>query len=258
MPLLTKARKLARILGCARYRRALRWGVAAAVEHERLLRTLNCKTVVDIGANRGQFALVAARCFPEARIIAFEPLPGPAEKFRRVFAGDRRVVLHQCALGAASGTAEMHVSGRDDSSSLLPITPLQSSMFPGTAECGRQTVQVQRLDEILTAADLEPPALLKLDVQGYELEALRGCGGLLRCFAHVYAECSFVEFYQGQALAEEVFGFLEGCGFDRPTPQNLEVSSAGAPIVGDFLFQRRTEEPAGGQVQSSSFLAARL
>jgi FkbM family methyltransferase len=192
--------------------------------------------VVDVGANRGQFALVARRCFPEAHIICFEPLAAPAQRFRRVFATQNNIRLHQCALGAENGSAEIHVSAQDDSSSLLPITELQSTTFPGTEECRREEVEVRRLDSVVEPGEIVGPALLKLDVQGYELQALKGCGDLLRCFRYVFAECSFLEFYQGQALGDEVSSFLRVQGFRLAIEHNLNCDSSGKPITGDFLF----------------------
>jgi hypothetical protein len=75
--LTAKARKLAGILAVPAWRRALlRHRVAAGVEHAGVLRNLGpVRTVVDIGANRGQFALAARQCFPAARIVSCEPLP---------------------------------------------------------------------------------------------------------------------------------------------------------------------------------------
>jgi hypothetical protein len=52
--------------------------------------------------------------------------------FRRVFARNARVTLHACAVGERAGMASMHVSARDDSSSLLPIGSEQTRIFPGT------------------------------------------------------------------------------------------------------------------------------
>jgi len=100
--------------------------VAAALEHRGGLQGLRCKVVVDIGANRGQFALAARQFYPEATIISFEPLPGPASIYLSIFQKDQKVRLHQAAIGTESGTSEIHVSRRDDSSSLLPISQLQT------------------------------------------------------------------------------------------------------------------------------------
>lgn len=215
----------------------LRHRVLAGAEHRQVLsRQLN--TVVDIGANRGQFSLAARRWAPAARVEAFEPLPGPADVFRRVFGGDGGVRLHPSAIGPVAETRAMHVSARDDSSSLLPISAAQTTMFPGTQEAGLASVSVAPLDAFLGADDIVAPALLKLDVQGYEFEALCGCEALLKSFDWVYCECSFVEFYTGQKLADEVVAWLGVRGFRLERTFN-PARDGERTVQADFLFRRR-------------------
>jgi FkbM family methyltransferase len=236
---LIKVGKLAAILKLPYYRtRMFRHRVAAGVEHVRVLSGLDCRTVVDIGANRGQFALVARQCQPQARVFSFEPLPAAAAKFRAVFAGDDRVTLHEAAIGPAPGNATIHISRRDDSSSLLLITSAQVALFPGTEEAATATVRVAPLRRFVSSEEIQPPVFLKLDVQGYELEALRGCEDLLDRFAYVYAECSFVELYAGQALADEVIAWLRERGFRLRGVHNMDYDRGGRAIQADFLFAR--------------------
>lgn len=237
---LAKARKLAGILAVPSWRAALRrHRVAAGVEHARVLRNLGpLRTVVDVGANRGQFALAARHIFPQARIVSLEPLAGPAALWRAVFAGDGRARLIDAAIGPEPGEAEIHVSARDDSSSLLPITARQNALFPGTAEAGTATIRVVRLADALPAADIEAPALLKLDVQGFELQALAGCEALLDRFAWVYVECSFVELYAGQAFADEVIAWLREHGMRLAGVYNMSYDRDGRALQADFLFGR--------------------
>lgn len=237
--ILEKSRKLAGIIRHTSYLRALRQRVAAGVEHERVLRRLACRTIVDVGANRGQFALVAQHCFPNARIISFEPLAKPAARFRSVFAGGPRVTLYEAAVGSQPGDATIHVSRRDDSSSLLPITATQNVLFPGTAEAGTAVIRVGPLREFISPTDIEPAALLKLDVQGYELQALSGCEDLLDRFAYVYVECSFVELYAGQALADEVIALLQEREFRLNGVYNMTYDHSGRAVQADFLFIRK-------------------
>ena len=225
-----------------RWLRALRQGVAPSLEHLRVLRLMSAETVVDIGANRGQFALALRHVLPQAAIVSFEPLPEPAAVFRRGVAGDTRVTLHACALGERAGTTSMHVSARDDSSSLLPIGSEQTRIFPGTAEVALAQIEMRRLEDVLQRADIAAPALLKLDVQGYELQALRGCETLLDAFAWVYCECSFVELYAGQALADEVIAWLRERRFGLLGAYNMAFDHAGRAVQADFLFGRRKQE----------------
>jgi len=215
--------------------------VAAAVEHTSVLTALDCRTVVDIGANRGQFALVARRCFPQAYITSFEPLPEPAAVFRRVFARDNATVLHEAAIGPAPEHGTMHVSAQDDSSSLLPISSLQGEIFPGTDEIATVNVRVAPLDTFLAEDNICDPALLKLDVQGFELSALRGCEPLLPSFDAVYCECSFVELYSGQKMAADVIDWLSAKGFRIKGIYNPSYDNVGKSVQADFLFRREGE-----------------
>jgi FkbM family methyltransferase len=236
--LLKRGKKLTGIFRSLRYIQGLRFGVAAAFEHELVLRQVKCRTIVDVGANRGQFALVARRCFPQATIFSFEPLSKPANRYRRVFAKDERVRLNEVALGPSAGKAAIYVSMRDDSSSLLPITALQNQTFPGTSEIGQETVRIGPLREFVRPEDIEPLALLKIDVQGYELETLKGCESLLDRFANIYVECSFVELYAGQASASEVIDFLHVRGFVLKGIYNITYDRSGLAVQADFFFGR--------------------
>ena len=237
---MNKLRKLAACLVRPAYWKGLAHGVAAGVEHEKVLKDLALRTIIDVGANKGQFALVARRLFPEARLVCFEPLTYAANRFRNVFAGDRLAVLEEMALGAEPGNATLHISARDDSSSLLPITDLQVRVFPGTAEKATGRVAIGRLSDVISDEELSPPALLKLDVQGYELRVLEGAGTRLDCFAFVYVECSFQEFYEGQPLASDVEAFLSDRGFSIAGKYNPTFDSSGHAAQADFLFLRKS------------------
>jgi FkbM family methyltransferase len=235
----TRIIKFSRIILDPLFASALIKGVAAGTEHRIVLERLDFDLIVDIGANRGQFALVARKCFPNASIHSFEPLKEPAVVFRRVFASDPRVTLHEIAIGPDDKDMLIHVSHADDSSSLLPIAPLQSALFPGTEEKEERIVTVRRLDAVLRREDIEQPALLKIDVQGFEEEVLEGCKTLLPCFSHIYVECSFMELYAGQTPAHEVVMFLDECGFVLAGIYNLYYSNDGLAVQGDFLFKRK-------------------
>jgi len=233
---LFKLFKLLKILQSSNYISALFKGVAASVEQADFLNTYTWKTIVDIGANRGQFSLAARQCQPDAKIFSFEPLLKPAETFRRVFSNDDKTILFPYAIGTEKKTSIIHLSSRDDSSSLLPITDTQKDLFPGTAECGVTEINVVPLDEILKLKDIKKSALLKLDVQGYELEALMGSESFLQQFDHIYVECSFIELYKGQALVHDIIDYLSENDFYMGGIYNLSYDKQGVAIQGDFLF----------------------
>ena len=136
----------------------------------------------------------------------------------------------------------IHVSERDDSSSILAIGILQSKLFPGTAEERTERIRVEPLNAILNETQIEAPAFLKLDVQGYELKALEGCKDLLSKFAYVYAECSFLELYEEQALAHKVIEWLRKQGFSLIGVYNMSYDERGRAIQADFLFLADVKE----------------
>ncbi|MHB8387382.1 FkbM family methyltransferase [Metallibacterium sp.] len=134
----------------------------------------------------------------------------------------------------------------DDSSSLLPIAAEQERIFPGTAEAAVAHIEMRRLEDVIKQEAIIAPALLKPDVQGYELQALRGCASLLDAFAWVYCECSFVELYAGQALADEVIAWLRARGFGLVGAYNMANDHDGRAVQADFLFGRTGRSPKPG------------
>ena len=235
-------RKLMRLLPSRGFRRGLRYSVAASVEHLALMKNIRLATLLDVGANIGQFSLLIRTLHPDIRIYAFEPLSRPAKRFATLFGGDARTTLHRCAIGSQSLVRTiMFVSEHDDSSSLLPVADEQVRFAAGSRTVGTEQVEVRRLDEILTAADVIKPALLKLDVQGYELPALRSCGLLLDVVDFIYVEVSFVTLYFGQALVDEIVQFLFAHGFSLTAVNNPVFDETGRCMQADFFFSHRPE-----------------
>lgn len=208
----------------------------AGAEHKAALNR-PLKTVVDIGANRGQFAL-AARIISGAKVLSFEPLPQAADIFKKIFADDPGVKLHEAAIGNCSGRKLIHLSARDDSSSLLEIGEAQCDSFPGTHEVGTLEVRVGTLDEFCGSEEIIRPAMLKLDVQGFELQALEGCKSLIGNFDYVYCECSFIELYKGQKLACEIIDYLRIDGFCLMGIYNPSYDCEGNCIQADLMFRK--------------------
>ena len=237
-----RARKLLALATDFFYLRAfLRGGVAPAIEHRAVLQGLPLDFVVDVGANRGQFSLMCRRLKPLARIVAFEPLAEPAQIYQAVFEDDAGVRLHRCALGTKRGEMAMHVSARDDASSLLAISKVQTDNFPGTGAVELRMVPIAPMPDFIPPSDMGLRNLLKIDVQGFELEVLKSAGPLLPWFRWVYVECSYVPLYEGQALADQVAAYLQEQGFRLSGRFNASYSRLdGAVLQADLLFESAT------------------
>jgi FkbM family methyltransferase len=217
-------------------RALFRHRVLAAVEHQPVLK-LNFNTIIDIGANKGQFSLASRYWAPKAKVISFEPLLEPSSIFFNLFKSDPNVLLHQVAIGQILEKKTMHLSAQMDSSSLLPMSASQVKLFPGTFEVGTVEIEVGRLCNYIDSSDIIVPALLKLDVQGYEIDCLEGCTELLDRFDYVYVECSFLELYVGQKLAGHVISFLENRNYSLSSINNIYYGDDGLAVQADFLFK---------------------
>jgi hypothetical protein len=100
--LVRRARKLLHLIADRRFRAGLRYRVAATIEHAGAFAGRDFASVVDVGANRGQFTLFATGLYPQARIFAFEPLPGPYAVLARIAASHERIQAFRAAIGPRS------------------------------------------------------------------------------------------------------------------------------------------------------------
>lgn len=233
-----KAIKLAAIMRRTRLRQALlHHRVAATTEHLAAIRSCAPAAVLDVGANKGQFSLAVRSLFPKAVIHAFEPLPGAADTFARVFADDPLVHLHRVAIGADRSRVPFYVTDREDSSSLLRPGEGQKLAF-GVVQASEIEVDVVPLGDVVDAAKLARPVLMKIDVQGAELEVLRGISDL-DAIDFIYVEVSFVELYEDQALFADVRQHLAARGFRLHQIFHKEHTKRFGATQADCLFVHR-------------------
>jgi FkbM family methyltransferase len=192
--------------------------------------------LLDVGANKGQFSIAFRRLRPNASIIAFEPLPEAADVYDNVFLGDEHVRLQRVALADREGSSQFHVADRTDSSSLLRLGTGQEKAF-GVRSDRTIDVPVDRLDERVDIASLARPILMKVDVQGGELDVFKGCQAL-EDIDFVYVELSFFELYEGQPLFREVMEYLINRNFVVGGIYNQVATPQFGPTQVDVLFKR--------------------
>jgi FkbM family methyltransferase len=205
-----------------------------AIEHMQALEKLQINTIIDVGANKGQFSVVARKLYPKAKIYAFEPLPDARRIYTLVVA--EPVKLFPMALGAKSETANFFVASRADSSSLLNPSAKQEAAY-GVNLASTSDVTVERLVDIMATTDLVAPVLLKIDVQGGELDVLRGAQSYLPLIDFLYVEASFVQLYDGQPLVDEVLKYLNQNKFQLRGIFNQSHTQAFGPTQVDLLAQ---------------------
>jgi len=168
-------------------------------------------TVVDIGVNHGQFLHLASRLWPGADIIGVEPNAALAEKANGIYAGNSRVRVEACAVGAEDGTIDLFVTANDQNSSIHKPTAAFHDDRSNDGVVRTDPVKLARLDGLLDGA--KGPMLLKIDVQGAELEVLQGAGDRLDDVTVIIIESPFEVSYDGAAGFDEIYRFLTARGF---------------------------------------------
>jgi FkbM family methyltransferase len=201
-----------------------------------LLRTFNPRVVYDIGANVGTWTLLCKALYPEAQIHAFEPLSMHAGKFRESTKELTGVHLHEIGLGSRSEKTKMRVTDFSDASSLLPLSKTGKQQWQ-LRQVAETPVQIERLDDWAAARGLPAPDIIKMDVQGFELEVLRGAEHCLAKARWVLLEASFKSFYEGQCLFDELVTFLASAGF-RIFAFGHGVALGNPAVQADVLFAR--------------------
>jgi FkbM family methyltransferase len=210
-------------------------GVMPAVEHIEAIRVLRPKTLIDVGANKGQFSLVARFMFPDIEVHAFEPLE--RERNRLLSVISEPIKAYHTALGETNGSAAFFITSRRDSSSLLRPGSAQATAY-GVRPSSTVTVQVARLDDVLNIDGLRKPILMKIDVQGGEAGVLAGAKAALSSIEAIYCEASFVSLYESQVLAHELVDLLAKEGFGLRGVFNQSMTREYGPTQADFLFKR--------------------
>lgn len=173
--------------------------------------------VVDVGAYKGDFFSFILGMRPGAQVYAFEPNPRRGRKLCKHFADVPGVHVYPLALGDSNGLSALHITEANTLSSFLSPTQTGARIHGARIqECGMAQVELCRLHDFAKEREqslLESVDLLKLDVQGYELQVLKGAGDLLHSTRIVVMEVGFEKIYKGQSLFSELDYYLSHNGF---------------------------------------------
>ncbi len=201
---------------------------------------LGIKTVLDVGANVGDFAKLAREVFPDAAIYSFEPLPDCFAQLRSSLPGDTNFFPIETGVGSRDETLDFFRSFHSPSSSFLKMEEFHKEAFPYTNE-GQAAeplkISVKTLDGLLSGKELEKNILVKIDVQGFEIQAIEGAEQILDAARIVILEMSFAHLYQGQPLFHDVYEnmYERGYRFRGSVAQMLHPET-GEIVQTDAIF----------------------
>jgi FkbM family methyltransferase len=181
-----------------------KWGprgaMAALVDARRA--GFHPRTVVDVGASNGQWSRECLHVFPDPQYLLIDPLEENRAPLDRFAQAHSRASFWMGVAGPEDGLIDLNAHG--DQSSVLSSTDFASAP---------RKVPMRSLDSFIEPLSLQGPVMLKADVQGFELEVLRGAKQLLAMTELLLLETSFVRLYDGCPLAHEVIAAVCAQGF---------------------------------------------
>lgn len=166
------------------------------------------RTILDVGAADGTPDLY--RAFPDAFVVAFEPLAEQAQDLRETLSSRSHEIV-----GVAVGDSEGNVTLEVDTNN-----PLKSSFHSRTAltissaACEPRTVPVQPLDNLVLGSRWEPPYVLKVDTEGHDLNVLQGAAHTLTQTVVLYCEITVGHRFNDSYAFSDLAGFLIAQGFE--------------------------------------------
>jgi FkbM family methyltransferase len=205
-----------------------------------MLATRDVDVVLDIGAAVGMYGKWIRHAGYKGPIHSFEPMSTPFKKLQKTAAGDPLWDVRQMAMGAEVGSAEINIAGNSDSSSMLPMEERHAQAAPESVYIGTETVQVGTIDSMWDelVGDAKKP-FVKLDVQGFEREALKGATEHLPQIYGIQLELSLVPLYEGGPLWEEMIEFVKAQGFEfGGIEQGYTDPATGEMLQADGIFLR--------------------
>jgi FkbM family methyltransferase len=206
-------------------------------------------TIFDVGTHVGDTTKEYLEHFPSAKVFGFEadkPNFAAAERFLKqstrpklLRSAPPRYKLFNVAIGERDATATFHQSIRSAAHSLLPIGA-NDYMGEDVHEVGTSTVQMRSLDSVASDHGLSSIDILKMDIQGGELGALKGAADLLsrRAIKLIALEVLFTPLYHGQPQFWDIGRFLDNFGYSffRIYDQQHHARNHNTVCFADVIF----------------------
>lgn len=200
------------------------------------------KWILDIGANVGDVAVAALNSYKESKVICFEPvnMTYDALKDRLSPFGDR-VQLHRVALSDTTGIGEINITTFHGANSIAPQASFHKECNPHVQEVGKEHIELVRLDDYCVSFPCERIDVMKIDVEGHELDVLKG--GIQFISSRVdfiVIEISLMrdQSWENQAIFE-IFALLKSAGFRLFNVLDVHRTSDGSALLAqmDCVFR---------------------
>lgn len=180
-----------------------------------LLRNLDITTVIDIGANRGQYSSALINMGYQGHVVSFEPLTEAHKELVKTAQQHRHwTVAERCAIGDIDGEIRINIANNSESSSILPMLKNHTDAAPQSKYIDSEQTKICKLDTVLENLVVTSESIfIKIDTQGFEWKVLDGAEKILKKANAVQIELSLVPLYEHQHLWHDVIKRMESMGF---------------------------------------------
>jgi FkbM family methyltransferase len=200
---------------------------------------LGTDLVFDVGANIGDYALQLRSRGYAGRIVSFEPLTEVFEELSKRAKSEGKWTALNLALGQEVGEFEINIGDYTVTSSFRCVTDSHAETHAWARSSCKQTAKMTRLDDIFDHhARPDDRVVLKMDVQGFEDQVLRGGLKSLPRISGIQTEMAIVPTYSGQTDMLSQIRWLEGVGFKLVDLVNGTRADDGYLIEVDGFFVR--------------------
>ncbi|MDZ4757075.1 MAG: FkbM family methyltransferase [Bacteroidota bacterium] len=175
-----------------------------------LFNTLNKQPehIFDCGANVGFVTHVFLKKFPTAKIHSFEPNPLVFEQLKNAHGQNPNVVLHNKGIGRTKGSLTFNINKNSGTSSFLAANAYHTLNY-ANKNIQEKVVEVVGIGEYMKENNISCIDLLKLDIEGFELEALKGIDDLENRVKMIYTEVNLIPTYDKQPLINDIINYAQ-------------------------------------------------
>ncbi len=200
---------------------------------QQIASSLTGKVVYDIGANVGIITLFFARCVGEnGLVVACEPVPSTAARLKENVRLNRlnNVRIYEYAIGDTCG--EFEIGFTQEAIGIATLNREVMKRYEGSYRLTLIPVKTITLDELIRQENLPYPHFIKIDVEGFEYQVLKGASTVLsEAHPQIFLEIHGANRENYHANVYRLYDLLEQYGYNIQTDEGVPITRERLPEV---------------------------
>ena len=195
-----------------------------------MLKHHNIDTVLDVGANVGEFGKMIRKRGYVGTIHSFEPVQELYDQLNNASENDSNWYSHKMALGSKNEDKQINIMNKSTFSSFQKLSDFGRQKFPKVEPMSHEIVNISTVNDFISQTIIEPESkkiLLKIDTQGYDIEVFRGSLSSIQNITLILTEMSI------QAIYTQTIAYLDFL---------QELNTYGFIVTGIYPISRRKED----------------